>query len=496
MFDHIVALIESGGSVLLVGAAGVGKTRLAAEVLAHFAAMGRDVERVTSSPAAVALPLAPLAHVVGDAAGSAAVAAMGERIRRSDEPMLLLVDDLHHLDDASATVIHQAVLANDVGLVATARRGSALPATGARIRHDAGVHTVEVATLADAVIVDMVEAALGGALDHRSRIVLAQTAGGNPLFARELVEASIGSGALNMHSGTWGFNARMTTSPLLEEIVLARCAPLDDAETEALELLAIGGRLPHGLLAAIVGRGPLESLERGELVQVDAADGGWSVDVAHPLYRELIRARCGQLTQMRLHRLLADAAGPPAAQPTAAAELSCVVWHVRGGSPLATADLVAAARHAVAAGDTALGGELAQAAFDNDGDVGTALLAAWCLAERGEHDQSVDLMRRASTSVGPGWERAALQLRIAEEFWWTARPDEARRELAASSDGDVRNDWDDLLDAAAWCVRSARRPDPRRHLDRGAVRRSSAPLGALRRSDRARELLCPSRPMR
>ena len=446
-FASLVALIDSGGSVLLTGVAGVGKTRLATEVLAHFAALGRDIERVTASPAAVAIPLAPLAHIIGSAAGSAAVAAMGARISRSGQPLLLLVDDLHHLDDASATVIHQAVLSNDVSLVATIRRGSTLPAAGERIRHDPGVHSVEVTELDDAAVVDMVETALSGPLDRRSRNVLVQTAGGNPLFARELVEASVASGALTTHAGTWGFTSRLSTSPLLEEIVLARCAPLDDVELEALQLLAVGGRLPHSLLATIVGHGPLESLERQELVQVSPADDGWTVDVSHPLYRELIRARCGQLTQMRLHRLLAEAAGPPDTQPNSAAQLSCAVWHVRGGSTLPAADLVAAARHAVAAGDTALGSELAQVAFRAEHDVGAALLAAWCLAEGGDHERSVDLMREARAGIGPGWESAALRLRIAEEFWWTARPDDARRELADGIDGDVRNEWDDLIDA-------------------------------------------------
>ena len=57
--------LDEGRHVVLTGAAGLGKTRLAHEILESYAASGTPVVRVVASPATAPLPLAPLASLVG-----------------------------------------------------------------------------------------------------------------------------------------------------------------------------------------------------------------------------------------------------------------------------------------------------------------------------------------------------------------------------------------------------------------------------------------------
>lgn len=109
------ALIEPGG-VLLAGAAGVGKTRLAREALATHA---HRVYPVLATESASRVPLgvfAPLLGTFPDGAGAALSAA--HAVLRGGRS-LLAVDDAHVLDDVSATLLHQLAVDQECRMVAT-----------------------------------------------------------------------------------------------------------------------------------------------------------------------------------------------------------------------------------------------------------------------------------------------------------------------------------------------------------------------------------------
>lgn len=444
--EDVLGAIGDGGLVL-VGPAGVGKTRLAAEAAERLAAGGVTVERIVASPAATPVPLAPVAHLVGDATGQAAVSALLAVLRadgrRGAGDPVLVVDDLHLLDDASATVVHQVAASGRVRVLGTLRSSAAAPAAIERWRSGGGVATIEVRPMDGAALLAMVEGALAGPLDARSSAVLVQLAGGNPLYAREVVEGSIASGVLVEHAGLWTFVGEVAASPLLEEIVLARVAPLSGADLDAMELLAVGGRLDHGLLASIVGDDAVERLERAELVRADTTAGVLSVDVAHPLHRELLRARLGALARMRIARTLAQAGGAPEASTGAAPLLRSVLWHVQGGLDVDADLLVRVSRHAFESGDTPLAAELAELAFERAGSVEALFLASWCVAQQGDHERAIALMEGARSRIADPWERAALRMRVAEEHWWSGKPSDGLAEL--DRDDDPTGPWSDLV---------------------------------------------------
>ncbi len=452
---QIEGLLHRGRHVILGGVAGLGKTRLAVEVAAGLAARRVTVHRIVASPAAAQIPLAPFAALLGDDTSHDVVGTvlrtLGADGRHGAGDPLLLVDDLHVLDDASATVLQQVLLAGGVRLLGTLRSSSELPPTISRLRHEPDVVTVDVPPLADDQIVAMVEAALGGVLDGRSHRLLTSACAGNPMYARELVEGSIDSGVLTAHAGVWTFHGEMSATPLLEEVVLARLAPLHGPEVEALELLAVGGQLPHVLVEKIVGFEPLERLERMQVISAlqPSRTQPMQLDVVHPLYRELTRARLGALARMRIYRTLAAAgdgtAGDADAATTDSDVLRSAMWHVRGGVSMAPVSLMLAARRAVGIGDSPLGAELAEVAYRDGGSAEAALLASWCLAETGRHDDAIELLKDAAERGADPWEQAAMRLRVAEEWWWTGRVELARQYLDST---DLQpGPWDALLDA-------------------------------------------------
>ncbi len=147
-------VVDEGASLVLVGPTGVGKTRLARRLVDAAAEAGLARAQVTASRAAAEIPFGAIASLVpaalGPTVGSvdsradlvhrcvSALAAVG-----AGRTLVLLVDDGHLLDAASATVLQQAVATGACRLVMTVRHGEpvhdavvSLWKDGLALRHD------------------------------------------------------------------------------------------------------------------------------------------------------------------------------------------------------------------------------------------------------------------------------------------------------------------------------------------------------------------------
>jgi AAA ATPase domain len=105
------ALREGGGAVV-AGAAGVGKTRLLREAETVARRDGAQVERIAASRAAASVPLGAFAHLRRDRDTDDVENPLGavrnELARRAaGGRLVLVVDDAHTLDAASAALVHQ-----------------------------------------------------------------------------------------------------------------------------------------------------------------------------------------------------------------------------------------------------------------------------------------------------------------------------------------------------------------------------------------------------
>ncbi|MDF2826315.1 MAG: response regulator containing a CheY-like receiver domain and an DNA-binding domain, partial [Mycobacterium sp.] len=121
--------------VVIAGAAGVGKTRLAREQLGLAAAGGMRTHWVVGTASARPIPLGAMGATVDTALGNA-VADPAPSVRRvidalvgTHDPrrVLIGVDDAHLLDGFSAHVVHQVAQTRAARLVVTVRTGSPAP---------------------------------------------------------------------------------------------------------------------------------------------------------------------------------------------------------------------------------------------------------------------------------------------------------------------------------------------------------------------------------
>ncbi|HEY7983574.1 MAG TPA: AAA family ATPase, partial [Ktedonobacterales bacterium] len=335
---------QGAGQIALVqGDAGIGKSRLVAELGGMAAQLGflrlegrcfhaertlpyaplRDLFRShfarhppdAGQPAIAALlaalaPLMPelapaplLPALDGEDARQRVVAAIAgyllEQARR--QPLLVIIEDAHWADDLSLALLpHLARRCRQAPLLllVTLRAEEANPALRqwqSDLNHDRLAHEYALAPLAPPEVEALARGILATSdpLDAALRDTLTTLAEGNPFFTEELLRSLLSSGAVACDAGVW----RRTTGTLavprsIREIVRQRVAPLSADARQLLRVAAVAGRswdaaLPQRVLghddAHLVAL--LRELIAAQLVVEDSAD---QFTFRHALIREAL----------------------------------------------------------------------------------------------------------------------------------------------------------------------------------------------------------------
>ena len=216
-------------AVVLAGRAGVGKTRLASEWLAVAEARGLATARVKAGQAARALPFGALAPLLpGAPVPSVEPADMLRRARRDivalgeGKPLVLLVDDAHLLDDASATLVHQLVSTRSAFVIATVATEAPAPDPVIALWKDELAERLELEPLGPYSIEALLTSVLNGPVSGATLHQLVERSAGNALYLRELVLAGMESGDLSNQDGIWRLSGSPAVSSRLVELIEAR----------------------------------------------------------------------------------------------------------------------------------------------------------------------------------------------------------------------------------------------------------------------------------
>jgi DNA-binding CsgD family transcriptional regulator len=431
--------------VVLAGSAGVGKTRLAQEVLAAAEAAGAPTSWVAATRSAGTVPLGAFAHLVppevavvregqdGRAATLDAVVGALRHHARSGS-MVVGVDDAHLLDDASATLVHLLVSGRTARVVATVRSGEPTPDPVVALWKDELALRIEVQPLSGAEVAELLSETLGGTVDGATARRLFEVTRGNVLFLRELVASGLSSGALVERAGVWSWEGRMRPGVRLRDLVAERVGALDGPERDALELLALGEPLPEPVVAGLVDGAVLRRLERRRLVDTRMVGGRLEVGLGHPLFGEVLVDDASPRRLNECRRQLADAwEQDPAPGPDDV--LRVATWRTEAGDDRDPGVVLAGARRALVLGDNPTGERLARAAHAAAPSVETALLLGEALHSLGRNDDAIATWRAARNLPGTQVEHARLATGIADVLaFGLGRPDEARQVLQDATD--------------------------------------------------------------
>jgi DNA-binding CsgD family transcriptional regulator len=424
------------GGVVLAGAAGVGKTRLAKEALTRGVGGGWGVEWVAATRAAASIPFGAVSHLLPatgrlsddrlDILRRAAVL-LAERGR--ERPLVLGVDDAHLLDDASAALVHQLALRGTVAVLATVRTGEPAPDSVVALWKDGLARRLDLRALAAEATAELLGRALGGRVDGVTRQEVLRVTEGNPLYLHELVLGGLESGALRQVDGLWRWKGGLAGATRLAAAVEARLGTLDMAARAAVELTAWGEPLAVGVLERLVDRDAVQAAERSGVLVLQRAGRRVLARLAHPLYGEVLRATLPMGRARAVAGRLAAAVGGGILRRRDDL-LRVGVWQLEAGVAVRPALLLEAARQAAARFDLELAERLARAAVEAGGGQTAVRVLAEALEWQGRHAEAVAVMDDEPPALGSSTERARwASVRAGNLYWGLERTAEAEQVL-------------------------------------------------------------------
>lgn len=246
-----------------------------------------------------------------------------ERLSRQ-QPVLLSLDDLHWADSQSLELLGH-LAGSLVGLrvgILCAYRSDETPLSRSlrtllQTLDRAGLaRRLEIGRLTPSAVAERAAAMLGGTPPSALLSLLESRTGGIPLFVEGLIEALRQAGRLTLAAGIWtlqpGAEAPLPTG--LRDLLLERLDRLTVPERTVVELLAVSGdAASYEILGAAAGlpepelQEALEALVRQRLVTESAVGRVVTFGLAHPLYQETAYGALPLLTRRRLHLRIIEA---------------------------------------------------------------------------------------------------------------------------------------------------------------------------------------------
>ncbi|WP_439030653.1 LuxR C-terminal-related transcriptional regulator [Gordonia terrae] len=397
-----------GGGIVISGAAGVGKSRLAHEILDAARRTGRRCRYLAATESARSVPLGVFAEYT-TGSGEDPLARIGRVLDAvaggSDDPPLVLIDDAHLLDDQSALVVHQMVLHGTASVVLTVRTGKQAPDTIRTLWKSNGLARLELQPLSRLETVDLLENVLNGVIESESADRLWHYTRGNVLYLRQLVSDELAAGHLFRRFSVWIWDRAPMVSQTLFELVDAGVGRQPDHVVSVVDVLAVAEPLQLETVRAVVGHAAVEQAEAADLITVDTDAVHPVVRLAHPMYGEVRRHRAPALRLRRLRSaVIAALPTPTDGRPLNDVELvRRAVLTVESDTTPDPDVLVDAANAAIRQMDPVTGERLARCAIHNGGGVPAQTVLMNALAN-GEHLEPAlainhELLAGATTEV-------------------------------------------------------------------------------------------------
>ncbi len=422
---------------MIVGAAGVGKTRLAREVLRFAERAGERTNWVVGTESARALPLGAFTAVINDA-----ISDPMPNVRQLINSLvaqqrhgrtLIGVDDAHLLDGLSAHVVHQLAQSRAVRLVVTLRSGADEPDAITALWKDGLLVRLDLAPLSADATRTLIEESLGGVVDARSAARFWKLTGGNALFLRQLVKDQVDACRMRRTAGVWMWDGGVAVSQSISDMVGRQLSELTPEVALVVDTLSQCEPLAVDALCDVVDRDALEVAERMRLVTVERSGAQLVARLAHPLYGELRRATAGEMYLSRIRGRLAS-------RLTRDGECD-VQGTVRRALLALESDLppdpdvyLRAARCAMTMLDLELADRFATAAADA-GCAEAAGVRALNLFLLGRGAEAEDVLSRMVVDGATGAHHQWSLLRVANLIWMLGRINDATEVLARLAEG-------------------------------------------------------------
>jgi DNA-binding CsgD family transcriptional regulator len=391
------AIFDSDSSGIVVcGAAGVGKSRIAREALKAIPPNEYEVRWIVGTSSAKSIPLAALSSWAVPAAQDNLELVRGVIASlTSSSPgrtMVLGVDDVALLDDLSTFVVHQIIQRRAAKVILTIREGEPVPTATRELWKGEQFDRLDLESLSKAALTALISETLGGPLDSLAADRLWTLTRGNPLYLRNIVEREVADERLTLQDGCWRWLGDPVLPPSLVELIEGRIGGLPSSVSDVIDALAVGEPIELGSLTRITDPAAVEQADTRGLIALDQVGDRVEARLAHPLYGEVRRSRAAPTRLRRLRGLVA-------AELATFGDRDDIQVVVRRAALSLDSDLepdpdllVRAARGAVWLWEFPLADRLTAAAIHAGGAADAKLIRAYALSCAGRGKEADDLL--------------------------------------------------------------------------------------------------------
>ena len=258
--------------IVVCGAAGVGKSRIAREATAWAASNGCEVRWVVATSSARALPLGALRSWAGPAGGDSLQLVRGVIESLTCAPnggtVVVGVDDAPLLDELSIFVVHQIVQCGGK-VVFTVRDGEPVPAAIQEVWKAGQFDRLKLQPLSRGETAALLAATLGGSVDPAAAARLWELTRGNVLYLRNIVEQEVADGRLVRQHGVWRWLGDPVVPPGLVELIGSRFGALSTSVSDVVDALAVGEPIELASLTRITGPAAVEEADMRGLITLE-----------------------------------------------------------------------------------------------------------------------------------------------------------------------------------------------------------------------------------
>ncbi|MFJ8595150.1 LuxR C-terminal-related transcriptional regulator [Streptomyces sp. NPDC093598] len=427
--------------VLVTGPFGTGRSRLAQECWRAAGRRGHPRLHAAATPAARSVPLGALAPLLRRGPDGAPGLLRDEGPANRPRPVLFL-DDVHHLDRASARLVAESMSDGRLLVVATTDPHGRLP------WEEHALVSVRLEALPTAVMEQLLRHALGGAVERRTVRLLHRATGGRPRELEEVLDSAVRDGVLTWDGTMWRLTGPLTVPAGLRALTESRLRPLDPCDREFLERVAVCGRLA----CATARQTGAERLIRDGWVRALTEGPHPVLELTGDLHREVL---VSALPSQRVRRILREelARGPaPGSGPGDL--LDRARWRLAAAEPFDPQDLEDAVRAARSVPDHGIALQLTRELERRRPGPPSLLALADQLIESGcPHEARAVLTRVSQEATSPDEAARAAVLR-AQHLAGELRGEDALSVIATARNDGAEARATALLDAAEAALRS------------------------------------------
>jgi DNA-binding CsgD family transcriptional regulator len=474
--DFLESVSGRPSSLLLEGAAGIGKTTLWRAGVSIARARGHRVLSCRAAESEARLSYAALGDLFDfelpglpapqqralDAAllraelegappdqRAVSVASLGVlRALAASDPVIIAIDDVQWLDAPSARVLAFMVRRLEdapIQILVALRVGSGGDPLGlGQVGPAASLRRVSIGPLREEAMTRLLRDRTGGELTHPILLRLHRISEGNPFFALEIARALTGQGVRPTPGEP------LPVPEDLQELLGARLAALPSSAADGLLVVAAAARPTEDLVEAAARSNRASAGIRGAEKAGILQRAGGRIGFTHPLLGSTVYAAATPHAKRSVHRRLADLVADPeerarhlalaASGPDlqVAEALEEAGRHARGrGAPDAAAELLELARKLTPPGDGA-------------GLMRRSVEAAEYHFDAGDATRATALLEAGTAAALPGRDRARIRFRLASISWLDMRRVQGLSEQALQEAGDDAAIRAAILEHLAW----------------------------------------------